>query len=76
MQNGELDYDYLVIGLGFEKATFGIPGMDEHAFSIQSVDTSRMIRDHIEYQFSRYKTEDNPSDDILTIIVGGAALLE
>ncbi|PWU68279.1 NAD(P)/FAD-dependent oxidoreductase [Gracilibacillus dipsosauri] len=72
LQNGELDYDYLVIGLGFEKATFGIPGMDEHAFSIQSVDTSRMIRDHIEYQFSRYKTEDNPSDDILTIIVGGA----
>ncbi|KAB8134722.1 NAD(P)/FAD-dependent oxidoreductase [Gracilibacillus oryzae] len=72
LESGTLDYDYLVIGLGFEKATFGIPGMDEHAFSIQTVDKSRMIRDHIEYQFSRYKTEENPSDDMLTIIVGGA----
>ncbi|SER74915.1 NADH dehydrogenase [Gracilibacillus ureilyticus] len=71
LENSTLDYDYLVIGLGFEKATFGIPGM-EHAFTIQTVDKSRMIRDHIEYQFSRYKTEENPSDDMLTIIVGGA----
>lgn len=72
LSNSMLEYDYLVIGLGFEKATFGIQGMEEHAFSIQSVDKSRMIRDHIEYQFSRYKTEENPSDDLLTIIVGGA----
>ncbi|WP_163537949.1 NAD(P)/FAD-dependent oxidoreductase [Gracilibacillus sp. YIM 98692] len=72
LENGELDYDFLVIGLGFEKATFGIPGMQENAFSIQSVDTSRMIRDHIEYQFARYKYEEDASDDLLTIIVGGA----
>ncbi|WP_058307228.1 NAD(P)/FAD-dependent oxidoreductase [Gracilibacillus massiliensis] len=72
LENGELSYDYLVIGLGFEKATFGIPGMDKHAFSIQSVDKSRMIRDHIEYQFARYRNEKNPDPSMLTIIVGGA----
>ncbi|MRI67586.1 NAD(P)/FAD-dependent oxidoreductase [Gracilibacillus thailandensis] len=72
LENGEISYDYLVIGLGFEKATFGIPGMEEHAFSIQSVDTSRMIRDHIEYQFARYRNEKNPDSSMLTIVVGGA----
>ncbi|SFM05811.1 NADH dehydrogenase [Gracilibacillus orientalis] len=72
LESGEINYDYLVIGLGFEKATFGIPGMEEHAFSIQSVDTSRMIRDHIEYQFARYRNEKNPDPSMLTIVVGGA----
>ncbi|WP_138419932.1 NAD(P)/FAD-dependent oxidoreductase [Aquibacillus sediminis] len=71
LENDEIDYDYLVIGLGFEKATFGIPGMDEHAFSIVSVDSSRMIREHIEYQFARYKVEEAENDHLLTIIVGG-----
>ncbi|UOQ47280.1 NAD(P)/FAD-dependent oxidoreductase [Gracilibacillus caseinilyticus] len=72
LENGTLSYDFLVIGLGFEKATFGIPGMEEHAFSIQSVDKSRMIRDHIEYQFSRYRNEQDPDPSMLTIVVGGA----
>ncbi|MDX8046575.1 NAD(P)/FAD-dependent oxidoreductase [Gracilibacillus sp. S3-1-1] len=72
LENGEIEYDYLVIGLGFEKATFGIPGMEEHTFSIQSVDSSRMIRDHIEYQFARYRNEPNPDPSMLTIVVGGA----
>ncbi|WP_130860092.1 NAD(P)/FAD-dependent oxidoreductase [Gracilibacillus phocaeensis] len=72
LENGKVDYDYLVVGLGFEKATFGIKGMEEHAFSIQSVDKSRLIRDHIEYQFARYRNEANPDSSMLTIIVGGA----
>lgn len=72
LENGEISYDYLVIGLGFEKASFGIKGMDEHAFSIQTVDKSRMIRDHIEYQFAKYRNEENPDPSMLTIVVGGA----
>ncbi|MRH41766.1 FAD-dependent oxidoreductase [Aquibacillus halophilus] len=74
LENGEIDYDYLVIGLGFEKATFGIPGMDENAFTIQSVDKSRMIREHIEYQFASYKNstnDDGDKDHLLNIVVGG-----
>src|SRR5699024_5785039 len=34
LENGCLDYDILVIGLGFEAATFGIPGLEENAFMI------------------------------------------
>ncbi|GAA5417292.1 NADH dehydrogenase-like protein SAOUHSC_00878 [Paraliobacillus ryukyuensis] len=72
LTNGEMDYDYLVIGLGFEKATFGIPGMAEHALSIQSVDKSRYIRDHIEHQFARYHNGESDKDELLTIVVGGS----
>ncbi|GAA0294713.1 NADH dehydrogenase [Gracilibacillus halotolerans] len=73
LSNSELTYDYLVISLGFEKASFGISGMDEHAFSIQDVNQSRLIRDHIEYQFAKYQNDvENRDESMLTIIVGGA----
>src|SRR5699024_6980132 len=40
LENDELEYDYLVVSLGFETATFGIKGLAENAFSIQSIDTA------------------------------------
>ncbi|WP_416828541.1 NAD(P)/FAD-dependent oxidoreductase [Ectobacillus polymachus] len=70
LQNGELEYDYLVIGLGFESETFGIKGLKEHAFSIGNINAARHIREHIEYTFSKYATEKR--DELLTIVVGGA----
>ncbi|MBM7646075.1 NADH dehydrogenase [Scopulibacillus daqui] len=73
-ENGELAYDYLVIGLGFESNTFGIKGLDTHAFTIRSIDTVRKIRDHIEYQFASYNHDEEPKDHKLTIAVGGAGL--
>ncbi|WP_337018567.1 NAD(P)/FAD-dependent oxidoreductase [Oceanobacillus massiliensis] len=71
LENSEVTYDYLVIALGFVSNTFGIPGMDEHAFSITDIESSRLIAEHIEYQFAKYATDENPSDDNLTILVGG-----
>lgn len=66
-----LDYDYLVVGLGSEPETFGIQGLKEHAFSIRSINSVRMIREHIEYMFSKYRNEpDHP--EYLTFVVGGA----
>ncbi|MCF6138526.1 NAD(P)/FAD-dependent oxidoreductase [Pseudalkalibacillus berkeleyi] len=72
LENGELTYDYLVIGLGFESETFGIPGVKDYAFNIRSVDTVRKIKEHIEYQFASYNNEDNPSEGMLNIVVAGA----
>lgn len=71
LENGELEYDYLVFALGFEKATFGIPGLDEHSFSISSIDSSRLIQNHIEYQFASYRSGEEDSGK-LNIIVGGS----
>lgn len=66
----ELSYDYLVVALGGAPETFGIKGLDTHAFSITNVNTARQIREHIEYQFATYKVDKKP--ERLTIVVGGA----
>jgi NADH dehydrogenase len=71
LEEGELAYDYLVIGLGGETETFGIAGMLEHALSIRSINSSHLIREHIEYQFARFK-RDPERTEYLTFVVGGA----
>jgi len=69
---GVFTYDYLVIGLGFEGETFGIPGLDKYALSIANVKAARQIREHIEYQFATWSLEEIKDDSRLTIVVGGA----
>src|SRR5699024_3130106 len=49
LEKSEIEYDILVVGLGFEAATYGMPGLDEHAFKIGDIDSSRLIREHLEY---------------------------
>lgn len=72
LENGELEYDYLVISLGFEPETFGIKGLKENAFSIRNVDSVRKIREHIEYEFASYNNDPEKKPERLTLIVGGA----
>lgn len=74
LKNGELDYDYLVLALGFESNTFGIKGLEENAFAIRSVNTARRIREHIEYKFASYNNDPDAKESDLTIVVGGAGL--
>ncbi|MEI7025466.1 NAD(P)/FAD-dependent oxidoreductase [Paenibacillus sp. y28] len=71
LEDGTLSYDYLVVGLGGEPETFGIPGLKENAFNIRSINSVRLIREHIEYQFAKFKREPHRKD-YLTFIVGGA----
>lgn len=71
LEDGTLSYDYLVIGLGGETETFGIPGLQEYAFNIRSINSVRLIREHIEYQFAKFKREPERKD-YLTFVVGGA----
>ena len=69
---GEFTYDYLVIGLGFEGETFGIPGLKEYALALSNINTARQVREHIEYQFASWSLDEVRDDSKLTIIVGGA----
>lgn len=70
LEDGTLSYDILVISLGGEPETFGIPGMKEHAMTIRSINSVRLIREHIEYQFACYKNDSAASR--LRFVVGGA----
>lgn len=72
LENGEIDYDFLVIALGGEPETFGIKGLKEYAFGIVNVNSSRQLREHIEYQFATYNMEEEKREDRLSIVVGGA----
>lgn len=72
LENQELTYDTLVVGLGFEAATFGIPGLEENAFMISDIDSSRLIREHIEYNLALYSTEEEKNEARLNFVVGGA----
>ncbi|WP_068620101.1 NAD(P)/FAD-dependent oxidoreductase [Paenibacillus tuaregi] len=71
LEDGTLSYDYLIIALGGEPESFGIPGLAEHALTIRSINSVRLIRQHIEYQFARYKMDENRKDR-LNFVVGGA----
>lgn len=69
---GDLTYDYLVIGLGFEGETFGIKGLKEHALALADLNTARQVREHIDYQFASWSKDTEKDDTKLTIVVGGA----
>jgi NADH dehydrogenase len=70
LENGErVNYDYLLIALGFEVADFGIPGIKENAFAIRSFRSSKIMYNHIVNQFSLYKEDQDPSR--LTFVVAG-----
>ena len=67
---GEFEYDILVVALGFESESFGIEGMDQYAETITSPQTAVEARQEIERNFINYKTSNDPRD--LAILVGGA----
>src|SRR5699024_11654680 len=71
LDNGELQYDILVIGLGFEAETFGIPGLAEYAFTIEDINSARLIREHLAYNFAMYQHEDGKNLGRLYIASGG-----
>ncbi|MCB5951956.1 NAD(P)/FAD-dependent oxidoreductase [Enterococcus sp. BWT-B8] len=65
-----LSYDYLVVALGFESESFGIPGVDEYSLQMVDVDTAEKIYQHIEEQMKNYK--EMQDENALKIIVCGA----
>lgn len=71
LEDGTLSFDYLVIALGGEAETFGTPGLRQYALHIRSINSVRLIREHIEYQFAKFKREPERRD-YLTFVVGGA----
>ncbi|RSD28278.1 NAD(P)/FAD-dependent oxidoreductase [Mesobacillus subterraneus] len=71
LESGEdVEYDYLLICLGFDVATFGIPGVEENAFKIRSFRSTKSIYNHMLRQFAAYKEDKDPSR--LTFAVAGA----
>ena len=50
-----LSYDYLIVALGFESESFGIPGVNENALEMVDVDSAETIYHHLLKQMKEYK---------------------
>ncbi|KAF2087396.1 external NADH-ubiquinone oxidoreductase 1 mitochondrial precursor [Saccharata proteae CBS 121410] len=71
----EVPFDYLVVGVGAENATFGIPGVREHGLFLKEVDDAQRIRKRImdccETAIFKDQTKDEVSRLLHMVVVGG-----
>ncbi|KAI9152672.1 hypothetical protein H9P43_009468 [Blastocladiella emersonii ATCC 22665] len=70
-----LHYDVLVVAVGSESSTFGLPGVKEHCHFLKSVADARAIRKHILANFERAALPTTPPDEqkrLLTFVICGA----
>ncbi|WP_255167062.1 NAD(P)/FAD-dependent oxidoreductase [Natrononativus amylolyticus] len=65
----DVEYDYVLVGLGSGTAYYGIPGLAEHSLTLKSLDDALEIHDRIETA-SREATRGEPAQ----IVIGGAGL--
>lgn len=71
LSNGKrLSYDYLVVALGSEIESFGVPGVKEHTYVIRNLKTAMAIRDQVERMFSRCKMENYRPERLHFVICG------
>jgi len=66
-----LSYDDLVIAVGSEGATFGIPGVAEHTLQMKSVANAREIRRSLLRTYEDVEDEVLPLESLNVVIVGG-----
>ncbi|ODQ81035.1 hypothetical protein BABINDRAFT_33674 [Babjeviella inositovora NRRL Y-12698] len=70
-----LDYDYLVVGVGAQPNTFGIPGVEENSCVLKEISDSRKIRrrfmDCIETAALLPKGSSERARLLHTVVVGG-----
>lgn len=71
--NNKYHYDYLILGFGSEPAFFGIPGIEEHSFTLWSFDDALKVKNQILEMFVKASAESNPKkrEELLTFVVGG-----
>lgn len=71
----EIDYDMLVIGVGAENATFGIPGVREHSCFLKEVGDAQKIRkkimDCVETAMFKDQSEEEMKRLLHMVVVGG-----
>ena len=65
-----VSYDYLVVALGYESESFGIPGVEEFSLKMVDIPTSEKVYQHLTEQMDVYR--DTKDETALKIVVCGA----
>ncbi|MDG5761673.1 NAD(P)/FAD-dependent oxidoreductase [Natronococcus sp. A-GB1] len=68
-ESDNVEYDYVLIGLGTKTAYYGIPGLEEHSLTLKSLHDALEINQAIT-KASQEATQDEPAQ----VIIGGAGL--
>ncbi|OJJ49820.1 hypothetical protein ASPZODRAFT_128351 [Penicilliopsis zonata CBS 506.65] len=75
MAHNEVPFDMLVVGVGAENATFGIPGVREHSCFLKEVGDAQKIRtrimDCVETAMFKDQTPDEVKRLLHMVVVGG-----
>ena len=71
---GEYEYDYLMIGIGNQPAFFGIEGVEEHGFTLWSLEDALKIKSHIKnmVKAASYEKDEAKRRQMLTFVVAGS----
>jgi NADH dehydrogenase len=67
-------YDYLLLACGSDSNSFGIPGIEDHAFTLWSYEDAMTIRKHVEkmFQLAMIEEDEEIRRQLLTFaVVGG-----
>jgi len=69
----EIPYDHLVLAVGGRPNFFGLPGIEENAFTLKSLEDAESLRDHVISQFERADVIDDRGERrrLLTFVVAG-----
>ncbi|MHC5229643.1 NAD(P)/FAD-dependent oxidoreductase [Enterococcus sp. LJL99] len=65
-----ISYDYLVVALGYESESFGIPGVEEFSLKMVDIPTSEKVYQHLTEQMNVYR--ETKDETALKIVVCGA----
>lgn len=72
--SGDVPYDYLLLAMGSNTEFFGVPGAEQHAFRLKSLEQAIALRNHILTRFELAAHEPDPDVQrrMLTFaVVGG-----
>lgn len=71
--NQTLDYDYLILAMGSTNHYFGIPGAEEHTFTLKSVEEGIVLRNRILERVETAARVNDPEKrrELLTFVVVG-----
>lgn len=75
-KGGEVEYDYLVVGLGFESDDFGVKGVKENALAITNFSTARDIFASILARLEAFKASGDENELSFAVCGGGFTGIE
>lgn len=76
LQSGLLPFNFLVLALGSRTNFYGIPGLQEHAFTLETLTDAQRIHDHVARYCALAESEVNEQRrrSFLRFVIGGGGL--